>query len=37
MSVSTTTEKPTYLDTSLPFAERAKDLVGRLTLKKKLG
>ena len=37
MSVSTTTEKPTYLDTSLPFAERAKDLVGRLTLEEKVG
>lgn len=36
MSVSTS-EKLLYLDTSLPFAERAKDLVGRLTLEEKVG
>jgi beta-glucosidase len=37
MSVNNTTEKLSYLDTSLPFAERAKDLVGRLTLEEKVG
>jgi len=37
MSMTGTTEKILYLDTSLPFAERAKDLVGRLTLEEKVG
>jgi beta-glucosidase len=37
MSVNNTTEKLSYLDTSLSFAERAKDLVGRLTLEEKVG
>jgi len=37
MSVSNTTEKLLYLDTSLSFAERAKDLVGRMTLEEKVG
>jgi len=36
MSASSTLEKILYLDTSLPFAERAKDLVGRLTLEEKV-
>jgi len=37
MSVDNTTEKLNYLDTSLSFAERAKDLVGRMTLEEKVG
>ena len=37
MSVTDTSEKVLYLDTSLSFAERAKDLVGRLTLDEKVG
>jgi beta-glucosidase len=37
MSVTGTREKLLYLDTSLPFAERAKDLVGRMTLEEKVG
>ena len=35
MSANNTSENFLYLDTSLPFAERAKDLVGRLTLEEK--
>src|SRR5215204_1878483 len=37
MSVTDTSEELSYLDTSLSFAERAKDLVGRLTLEEKVG
>ena len=37
MSATGTTEKLIYLDTSLAFEERAKDLVGRLTLEEKVG
>jgi beta-glucosidase len=37
MSATDTTEKLSYLDTSLSFADRAKDLVGRLTLEEKVG
>ncbi len=37
MSATSTSEKLLYLDTSLSFAERAKDLVGRLTLEEKIG
>jgi beta-glucosidase len=36
MSATSTSEKLLYLDTSLSFAERAKDLVGRLTLDEKV-
>ena len=32
----TTAEQPLYLDTSRPFSERVKDLVGRLTLDEKV-
>ncbi|MBK9925216.1 MAG: glycoside hydrolase family 3 C-terminal domain-containing protein [Anaerolineales bacterium] len=37
MSASKTSEKPVYLDTSLPIAERVKDLIGRMTLEEKVG
>ena len=37
MSATSTSEKLSYLNTSLSFAERAKDLVGRLTLNEKVG
>ena len=37
MSATGTTEKLLYLDTSLTFEERVKDLVGRLTLDEKVG
>ena len=37
MSVENTTEKISYLDTSLPFEERVKDLIGRMTLEEKVG
>ena len=37
MTASSTTENPTYLNTSLSFAERVKDLVGRLSLDEKVG
>ncbi len=37
MSASSTTESLSFLDTSLSFAERVKDLVGRLTLDEKVG
>ena len=37
MSATSTSEKLSFLDTSLSFAERAKDLVGRLTLDEKVG
>ena len=36
MSANNTSENFLYPDTSLPFAERAKDLVGRLTLEEKV-
>jgi beta-glucosidase len=37
MDSSNASKKPLYLDTSLSFAERAKDLVGRLSLDEKVG
>jgi beta-glucosidase len=37
MRATSTSEKLSYLDTSLPLAERVKDLVGRLTLDEKVG
>ncbi len=37
MSVASTSEKFLYLDTSLPLAERVKDLIGRMTLEEKVG
>ena len=36
MRATSTSEKLSYVDTSLSFAERAKDLVGRLTLDEKV-
>ena len=36
MGATSTSEKVSYLDTSLSFAERARDLVGRLTLAEKV-
>ena len=37
MSATNTTEKVNYLDTSLSFTERAKDLISRLTPEEKVG
>ena len=37
MVLSDKSETPKYLDTSLTFSERAKDLVGRMTLEEKVG
>jgi beta-glucosidase len=37
MNKSDESEYQSYLDTSLPFAERAKDLVGQLSLEEKVG
>ncbi|MGB7874106.1 MAG: glycoside hydrolase family 3 protein, partial [Anaerolineales bacterium] len=34
--MSETITQPTYLDTSRPFSERVKDLIGRLTLEEKV-
>jgi beta-glucosidase len=37
MSKTIKSDQPVYLDTSRPFSERVKDLVGRLTLDEKVG
>lgn len=37
MNSSCSSDNPKYLDTSLPFADRVKDLVSRLTLDEKVG
>ena len=37
MNSSCSSEKPAYLDPSLPFEDRVKDLIGRLTLEEKVG
>lgn len=37
MSESKHTDHPAYLNTNLPFSERAKDLVNQLTLEEKIG
>ena len=37
MSVTGTSERLLYLDITLPFGERVKDLVGRLTIEEKVG
>ncbi|MFN8412053.1 MAG: glycoside hydrolase family 3 C-terminal domain-containing protein [Anaerolineales bacterium] len=37
MSASKISEKPAYLDTSLPITKRVKDLIGRMTLEEKVG
>lgn len=37
MSVINTSEKPAYLEPSLPWVERVKDLIGRMTLEEKVG
>lgn len=37
MADHTRSDGPAYLDTARPFAERAKDLIARLTLPEKVG
>lgn len=37
MGKTTTSERPSYLDTSLPLPERVQDLIGRMTLEEKVG